>query len=79
MQTRLQKWGDSLALRIPKILADKAGLDSGSPVILTLENGRIVITPAVAPPLTLDDLLARVTDENRPGEIDTGPAVGNEI
>lgn len=78
MQTHIQKWGNSLALRIPKTLANEVGLDNGSAVALTLEEGRIVVTPATPPPFTLEDLLARVTDENRHGEIDTGPGVGNE-
>lgn len=79
MQTRVQRWGNSLALRIPKPLADEAGLRDDSPVQLTLRDKQLVIEPLVQEPLTLDALLAQVTAENLHREVDTGPAVGGEI
>jgi antitoxin MazE len=77
MRGKIQKWGNSLALRIPKSFAVEAGLDQGSMVDVALVEGKLVITPA-APALTLDQLLAGVTDENRHGEYATGPALGRE-
>lgn len=77
MKTRVQKWGNSLALRIPKSFATEAGLRANAAVELSLVQGTLVVQP-IAPPLTLDELLRGVTDENRPGEWDTGPAVGKE-
>lgn len=78
MQTRVQKWGNSLAIRIPKMLAREALLDEHSPLDLTLVDGKIVLTLLPSPVPSLEELLARVTDENRHGEVDTGPPVGRE-
>jgi len=79
MRTRVQKWGNSLALRIPKPFATEIGLQRNSPVEVSLVNGQLVIVPVVEPALTLEHLLAQVTDENLHSEIDTGPAVGKEV
>lgn len=79
MKTRVKKWGNSLALRIPKSLAVEVGLEDSSPIDLSLMDGRLVITPAVEPELSLATLLAQVTEENLHGEVDTGPAVGGEV
>lgn len=79
MQTRIQKWGNSLALRIPKSLALEVGFGQDSPVEVTLEEGQIVIRPLLEPAFTLDELLAGIRDENIHDEVSTGPAVGNEV
>lgn len=79
METRVQRWGNSLALRIPKPLADEVGLKDNSPVQLSLREKELVITPVVRPALSLDALLAQVTDANRHGETQTGAAVGGEV
>jgi len=79
MTTRIQKWGNSLALRIPKPLAIEAGLKNDSAVELSLQEGKLVITPAAEPTVRLDDLLAKVTRKNLYGEVDTGPARGREV
>jgi antitoxin MazE len=78
MKTRVQKWGNSLALRIPKAFAAEAGLREDAPVELSLREGAIVIQPVPRAPLTLDELLRGVTDQNLHGEWNTGPAVGRE-
>jgi antitoxin MazE len=78
MKTRVQKWGNSLALRIPKSFADEVGIRKESSVEVSLTDGKLVITPVTKPELTLDQLLAKVTKENLHHEIDTGPATGNE-
>jgi antitoxin MazE len=79
MKTRVQKWGNSLALRIPKTFAAEAGLREDTAVELSLREGEIVIQPLTRAPLTLDELLRGVTDENLHGEWQTGPAVGREV
>ncbi len=79
MKSRVQKWGNSLALRIPKLLAEEAGLHANTAVELSLVDGTLVVRPVVPQPLTLDELLREVTDENLPGEWDTGSAVGREV
>lgn len=78
MQTRVQRWGNSLALRIPKALADEVGLKDNSPVQLSLHERQLVIVPLLQPTLSLEALLAQVTDNNRHTEMLTGPAVGGE-
>ena len=78
METKVKKWGNSLALRIPKPLALEAGLDDDSPVELSLSDGKLVIVPIVEEELSLDKLLAQVTESNLHDEVDTGPAVGGE-
>jgi antitoxin MazE len=59
MKTRVQKWGNSLALRIPKSFASEVGLKSDSTVEVSAEDGRPVITPVAKPQLTLKQLLAK--------------------
>jgi antitoxin MazE len=79
MKSRVQKWGNSLAVRIPKSFAIEAGLHANAPVELSLAKGKVIVEPIARPTLTLDELLRRVTDGNLPGEWDTGPAVGKEL
>ena len=79
MQSRVQKWGNSLALRIPKSFAQEVGIDRDAPVDISLENGKLVIEPISKPVLTLEQLLSQVTEDNIHHEVDTGPAVGKEI
>ncbi len=78
MRTRVQKWGNSLALRIPKSFADEVGLHDDSAVEVSLVSGNLVVTPVARPKVTLEQLLTQVTDDNLHHEVNTGPAVGNE-
>lgn len=78
MQTKVQKWGNSLALRIPKAFAEEAGLENDSSVEIRVVDGRIVIEMVEKSKYKLEDLLSQVTEDNLHGEIDTGDAVGNE-
>ena len=79
MKTRVQKWGNSLALRIPKAFAEEAGLSANSAVELSLAAGGLVVQPIRPRALTLDELLRGITEDNLPSEWDTGPATGKEI
>jgi len=79
MKTRVQKWGNSLALRIPKSFAAEAGLHADAAVELSLVDGKLVVQPIKPPRLTLSQLLRGITEDNLPGEWDTGPAVGKEV
>jgi antitoxin MazE len=78
MKVQIQKWGNSLALRIPKSFAVESKVEQGSMVEVSLEQGKIVVTPVVEPEFTLEDLLAKVTKRNLHREIDTGSACGKE-
>jgi antitoxin MazE len=79
MLTHIQKWGNSLALRIPQSVAREIGLSQDSSVEIALIDGKLVIAPVVKRKLTLEKLLAQVTDENIHREIDTGVPVGREL
>ena len=78
MQARIQKWGNSLALRIPKSFAAETRIEPDSLVDVTIQDGRLVVTP-IAPTITLEQLLAQITPENLHGEQEIGPAMGNEV
>ena len=79
MQSRIQKWGNSLALRIPKSFAQEIGLDRDVPVNVSLEDGRLIVVPITEPPITLERLLEQIREDNIHHEVDTGPAVGEEV
>ena len=79
MRTRIQKWGNSLALRIPKPFAEEAQLTEDSAVDVSVRNGKLVVVPVTEPAFTLEDLVAQITPENRHGEIDMGSPVGDEV
>lgn len=78
MRTRVVKWGNSLGLRIPKAFAAQVRVAEGSPVDLTLEDGRLVIRAVPPCAWTLDGLLAGVTADNQHAAVDAGDAVGRE-
>ena len=63
MKTRVQKWGNSLALRIPKSFAAEAGLRANASVELSLAEGALVVQAVTPEPLTLNELLRGITDE----------------
>ena len=79
MQTKIQRWGNSLALRIPKPLAEQVGLSRGGLVDLRVEEGALTLRPVAPAEYDLDALLDLITDENRHDEIDTGGSVGDEV
>ena len=78
MKTKVQRWGNSLALRIPKPFAIEAELDDGEVVNISLEDGKIIIEKP-ASSYSLEGLLDRVTPENIHAEIDLGDPMGNEV
>lgn len=77
MRSRISKWGNSLAVRLPKPFADELGLVDGAEVELTLESGRLVLT-AAGREYALEELVERITAENRPQESDWGRPRGRE-
>ena len=78
MKTKVQRWGNSLAVRIPKSFAEEVGLMDGSPVGMRLVDGGLLVEPVSTRPLSLDELLDGVTESNLHSEVDTGPAQGSE-
>jgi antitoxin MazE len=78
MRVQVQKWGNSLALRIPKPFAEDVGVSEGTVVDVSVSKGRLVAAPLTPRPVRLNELLRRVTRQNRRGERATGLAVGRE-
>ena len=68
MTTKIQKWGNSLAIRIPKNIADQLRIDQSSEVEFYIENEVLTIKPKKKK-TSLEELLSQVTDENRHKEI----------
>ncbi len=78
MQARVQKWGNSLAVRIPKPFALDVGLMQNSLVSVSIIEGNLLLEPIKSTP-SLDALLAGITQDNLHQEIETGIPVGNEV
>ncbi len=77
MITRIQKWGNSLGLRIPRALAEDAEVGEGSSVDISVRRGSLVIRP-VKLEYRLEDLLAEVKPSNLHEEVEVSGAVGGE-
>lgn len=78
MRTRIQRWGNSLGVRIPKVLAEEVGVAAGSEVLLAIIEGGLILRPAHPRRYALDELLLRVSAENRHGEFAPGGPLGRE-
>ena len=76
-RAQVVKWGNSLAVRIPKGVAEKARMKEGDAVEIKAAKGRIELRRAETIP-TLEELVAQITPENRHPETDWGPDVGRE-
>lgn len=72
------KWGNSLAIRIPKVVAEEAGLREGDPIVVEAAEGRIQVRRAKPRLPTLRELVARITPANRYDAVETGPERGKE-
>ena len=79
MIATIQKWGNSLGLRIPKGIAEDAGVVEGATVDLKVENGRLVVAPIKKSRYRLSDLLDQVAPENLHAEVQVGGPVGQEV
>ena len=79
MVTKIQKWGNSLGLRIPKSFATEANIKEGVEVNITVRENEIIVSRAQAPLYKLKNLLAQVKKKNIHEEIDTGESVGREV
>ncbi len=77
--TTIQKWGNSLAVRIPALLAEQLQLAEGTSVELATREGELVVRPARPARYRLQDLLKDCRPEQLHGEQDLGDAVGREI
>jgi antitoxin MazE len=78
MHVRVRKWGNSLAIRIPKPLAEDVEVKEGTVLNLAVSEGRVVATPVQKKKISLKQLLAKVNKKNLHEEIDSGSPVGRE-
>ena len=78
MTTKIRKWGNSLAVRIPDEFAENLDLKDGSVVGFEQLGDRIIISKT-KPKYTLEDMVKGITKKNRHKEIDWGPPRGKEI
>ncbi len=76
MHTRIGKWGNSLAVRIPAAYAKSLKFVAGMAVEIVIVDGGLLLKPP--PKYSLDELVAGITPENRHEETDWGPAQGGE-
>ena len=82
IKVAFQRWGNSLALRVPKAVAEEIGASDGKTAEMSVRDGKLVIEvikPRRKRRYTLDELVAGITPENRHEELDWGPPVGNEV
>lgn len=79
-QTNVQKWGNSLGVRLPKELIEINGLFDGAPVQIFKNKKMIVIKKAsVSPENNFKGLIAQITPDNMHGYTDWGKSQGKEL
>ena len=78
-EVKLKKWGNSLAVRLPKEITSNVDLHENSTVRLDISNGSIIATPVKEAKITLDSILENITPENYGKVIDFNDPVGKEI
>ncbi len=76
MTVALKKWGNSLALRIPKDIANTLLVQNNTLMELNIENGVLIVKPKKSH--LLEELVSKINSENLHKEVDTGRSVGNE-
>lgn len=80
MRVKVQKWGNSLALRIPKSFANQTSISQGSLVDLSIdESGKLIIEPVDKKEYDLKTLISKVTESNIHKEYLSDKPTGKEI
>lgn len=79
MNATVQKWGNSLALRIPKSLAGDVDLRQGSVVELNIVEGEMIVKPKKERKLSLRQMVRRITKKNLRAETEWGRPMGREM
>lgn len=75
MRVTVQKWGNSLGIRIPSLYVKEFDLKNGNTVEISEEDGKIIISPQKK---TLSEMVARIDSRNLHSPIETGPSTGGE-
>jgi antitoxin MazE len=79
MIATVQKWGNSLGVRIPKTIAVDSDMRAGSAVEMTVEDGRVILEPKRTRKYRLGTMLKSVSSKNMHSEVDTGLPTGKEV
>jgi len=78
-KSQLARWGNSLAVRIPKGVAESAGFREGDTLVMEVKRPGVLAVRAASRPRTLDELVAQITPQNLHAETNWGDAAGNEL
>lgn len=78
MKALIGKWGQSAGLRIPKDILERTGLALGDAVELSVEDGKVILTPA-RQPLDREAIFAAMAQQTPPELVEWGPPAGREI
>jgi antitoxin MazE len=78
MRIKIQKWGNSLALRIPKAFASQSKIRQDAYVNLTLEDNKIIVEPEDEKKYSIEELISGINKSNIHHEVDFGKREGNE-
>jgi antitoxin MazE len=78
LRTRISKWGNSLAVRLPKPFAEELGLGEGAEVDISVRGGQLILS-AASREYVLEELVEGITGENRHMESDWGRPKGREV
>lgn len=78
MRSQIVKWGNSVAIRVPKTVLERSGMREGDMVEFVAKKGAILAKAVKAEP-TLDELVARITPGNKHEEVNWGPPMGREV
>lgn len=76
MKTHVRRWGNSIGVRIPKIMAEEVGIVDGTELEMKVVDDKIVLSK---PTFSLEDLVSKITPENMYPETDWGDPIGKEL
>jgi len=79
METKIQKWGNSLGVRLPKNITQNKSLKDGSRVLVSESDNKIIIESIVDETQSLSGMLKKITDNNIHKETEWGASKGNEV
>jgi antitoxin MazE len=78
MRAQVMKWGNSLAVRIPKMIAEEANMNAGDALEMEIADQNSILLQRIGKTPTLAQLVSQITLENRYSEISAGPEIGKE-
>lgn len=79
METKVQKWGNSLGVRLPKEIADQQKLTAGSQVLVSADGDRVILSVVKPTKPNLKDMLNAITPDNLHQETEWGKPIGKEV